>query len=291
MNYNIEKIDLTLAGIYTFVSDFMKFLDRNSIKLEGRIKPGVKARITDSELISIGILRSLLGMECIKSFYSLGRNILIQCFPKLPHYEGLIKGLNRTVPTQIMMLQILLMMSKKSCRSTIFLVDATPYPVCHNKRIFTHKVFDGLAKRGKSSMGWFYGFKLHLVTDQFGQLLALQITSGQINERQPLYQLLNSLKGTVIADAAYLSKDLTKELWKKSMHLFTGVRSNMKKIMSNAQHQLLKSRQRIEVTFGLLKQRFALVSSLPRSVMGGFSRICCSFLAYIFAYQRQSFGY
>ncbi len=133
-------------------------------------------------------------------------------------------------------------------------------------------------------MVWFYGFKLHLVTDEYGQLLALKITSGQVNERQPL-------KGTVVADAAYLSKDLTMELWEQSIHLFTGVRSNMKKIMSKSQHQPLKSRQRIEVTFGLLKQRFSLVSSSPRSIMGGISRICCSFLAYIFTYQRLAFGY
>jgi len=291
MNYSIDKIDLTLAGVYTFVNDFLKFLDQNSIQVEGQIKPGVKAKITDSELISIGMLRCLLGMDCIKTFYSLGRNILIKCFPGLPNYEGLIKGLNRTVRTQIMVLQILLMMSKKSCQSSIFLADATPYPVCHNKRIFTHKVFNGLAKRGKSSMGWFYGFKIHLVTDKFGKLLALKITAGQVNERNPLPHLLNALKGTVIADAAYLSKDLVEDLWGKSIHLFTGVRNNMKKLMTKAQHQKLKSRQRIEVTFGILKQRLALVSSLPRSVMGGFSRICCSFLAYIFAYQRQVFGY
>ncbi len=231
MNYSIDKIDLTLAGIYRFVNDFLKFLDQNSIQVEGQIKPGVKPKITDSELISIGMLRCLLGMDCIKTFYGLGRNMLIKCFPGLPNYEGLIKGLNRTVRTQ------------------------------------------------------------NLVTDKFGKLLALKITAGQVNERHPLPHLLNTLKGTVIADAAYLSKDLVQELWGKSIHLFTGVRNNMKKLMTKAQHQKLKSRQRIEVTFGILKQRLALLSSLPRSVKGGFSRICCSFLAYIFAYQRQAFGY
>ena len=204
MNYNIERIDVTLAGVYTFVSDFLKFLGENRIKLQGSVKPGVKAKITEGELISIGMLRCLLGMDCIKSFYALGYSTLKKCFPNLPQYEGLIKGLNRTVPTQVMILQLLLMMAKKRCTSSVFLVDATPYPVCHNKRIFTHKVFDGLAKRGKSSMGWFYGFKIHLVTDQIGNLLALKITGGQVNERGPLAQLLTSLQGTVIADAAYL---------------------------------------------------------------------------------------
>jgi hypothetical protein len=124
MNYNIDKIELTLSGIYIFVNDFMKFLEQNSIQLKGQIKPGVKAKITDSELISIGISRSLLGIDSIKSFYGLGRSILIQCFPQLPNYEGLIKGLNRTVPTQIMMVQLLLMISKKMCKSKIFLLDS-----------------------------------------------------------------------------------------------------------------------------------------------------------------------
>ena len=193
-----------------------------------------------------------MGMDCIKTFYALGHQVLKECFPGLPRYEGLIKGLCRTVPTQIMMLQLLLAMSKKACKSSLFLADATPYPVCHNKRIFTHKVFEGLAKRGKSSMGWFYGFKLHLVTDEFGHLLALKVTSGEVNERKPFEQLLHSLKGTVVADAAYLSLELSETLAQKSLLLLTGVRKNMKKLMTRDQHKILKSRQMIEVTFGIL---------------------------------------
>jgi len=291
MNYSIDEIDLTLTGIYNFVSDFLKFLDTHSVKLGGRKKVGVKAKISDGELISIGILRSVLGMDCIKTFYALGKALFKSCFPKLPKYEGLIKGLCRTTPTQVMILQLLLMLSKKACDSIVFYVDATPYPVCHNKRIFTHKVFDGFAKRGKSSMGWFYGFKIHIVTDECGLLLALRITSGEVNERVPLSDLLSSLKGTVVADAAYLSRKLSQDFWKKSIHLFTGVRKNMKKLMTKKQHQRLKSRQRIEVSIGILKQRLALVSSLSRSVIGGISRMCCAFLAYWFSYQKHTIGY
>ena len=101
-------------------------------------------------------------------------------------------------------------------------------------------------------MGWFYGFKLHLVTDEFGHLLALKVTSAEVNERKPFEQLLQSLKGTVVADAAYLSLELSETLAQKSLLLLTGVRKNMKKLMTRDQHKILKSRQMIEVTFGIL---------------------------------------
>jgi hypothetical protein len=68
-----------------------------------------------------------------------------------------------------------------SCSGVSF-VDSTPLAVCHNRRIQQHRVFEGVAARGKASMGWFYGFKLHLVVNDQGELLAGLLTPGNVND-------------------------------------------------------------------------------------------------------------
>jgi len=285
MNYIKGDIENKIIGIYFFITDFTNFIRSQNLQLHGSKKRGIKAKITDEEIATIGIVRCLLGIDCIKSFYTIAYPTLKELFPGLPKYKGFIKALNRTTYLQMLILQILLCLSKQNTNSKIFFVDATPYPVCNNKRIFTHKTFKDIAQRGKSSMGWFYGFKLHIVTDQNKHILGLKVTSGEVNERKPIKELLNSLKGTAIMDSAYLSADLADEFIQKGLHYFANVRKTMKKLMSKEQHQFLKLRQSIETTYGLLKQRFALVSTLTRSFLGFISRICCSFLAYILNFQ------
>ena len=66
------------------------------------------------------------------------------------------------------------------------IVDATSIKVCHNIRIPRHKVFDGVAQRGKSTMGWFYGFKLHLIINHKGEILATKLTAGNVDDRKPV---------------------------------------------------------------------------------------------------------
>jgi hypothetical protein len=65
-------------------------------------------------------------------------------------------------------------------------VDSTPIAVCHNKRIGHHKTFAGLARRGKSTTGWCYGFKLHLVINDQGEVLAFCLIPGKVDDREPV---------------------------------------------------------------------------------------------------------
>ncbi len=71
-------------------------------------------------------------------------------------------------------------------------------------RIPQHKVFAGIAKRGKTSVGWFFGFKLHLVVSDTGELLAATLTAGNVNDRKndrkPVPDLLSGILGKVYAD-------------------------------------------------------------------------------------------
>ena len=85
-------------------------------------------------------------------------------------------------------------------------IDSTTLSVCHNKRIGRHRVFAEVARRGKSSMGWFYGFKLHLIVNDQGELLAVQRTPGNTDDRKPVPQMTKKLWGSWSATAAISPK-------------------------------------------------------------------------------------
>ncbi len=108
-------------------------------------------------------------------------------------------------------LTIYLLTQRGQCTGISF-IDSTPISVCHNRRIRQHKVFNGLAARGKTSMGWFYGFKLHLVINEYGEILAFQLTPGNVDDRKPVPTLTKGLFGKLFADKGYISKELFAEL-------------------------------------------------------------------------------
>ena len=84
--------------------------------------------------------------------------------------------------------------------------------VCHNKRTNNHKIFDGLATIGKSSMGWFFGFKLHITCNLNGELTSFNLTKGNFGDRKPVLQLMKEFAGKVFADKGYIGKKLSEQL-------------------------------------------------------------------------------
>ena len=93
---------------------------------------------------------------------------------------------------------------KGRCTGIAF-IDSTPLAVCDNRCIETHKVFEGIATRGKTSMGWFYGFKLHLIVNDEGELLAFRLTPGHVDDRKPVPSLVQGLFGQLVGDRGYIS--------------------------------------------------------------------------------------
>ena len=98
----------------------------------------------------------------------------------------------------------------------------TKLAVCHNHRIHRHKVFDGLAARGQTSMGWFFGVKLHFVINHKGQIMAVKITPGNTaDSTRVLDEMTRHLAGKLYADKGYIGQDLFKTLWQRGLHLIT----------------------------------------------------------------------
>lgn len=171
---------------------------------------------------------------------------------------------------------------RKYCKQGVSLqfADATALPVCKNKREFSHKVAKRIATRSKGGMGWYYGFKLHLVSDVQGRILAWRITTATIDDRKGLALVWSELTSMIIADAGYLGSNWQEAVADLHLTLMTGVKKIMKKLMTRWQHILLKARQIVESVFSVIKFRLGMDSSLPRSEAGFFAHYAWCLLGY-----------
>ncbi|WDE11274.1 IS982 family transposase [Thalassomonas haliotis] len=130
-------------------------------------------------------------------------------------------------------------------------IDSTSIKVCHNLRIPRHKTFLNIAGRGKGTMGWFYGFKLHLVTNYRGEVVDAKLTTGNVHDTKPVMELSRNLTEKLYADKGYISKNLTEKLKNKGVDLVTTVRRNMKAKTLSLWDKAMLSRQFIIETINV----------------------------------------
>ena len=169
----------------------------------------------------------------------------------------------------------------------IAFVDSLPLPVCHNQRIRSHKVFAGLAQRGRSSVDWFYGFKLHFVINDQGALLAVQITPGNVDDRTPVPALVAGLRGKLFGDRGYISQKLFEQLQQSGVQLITKLKRRMKnKLIPLLDKVLLRKRMLIESVGEQLKHVCHISHTRHRSVNNAFVHILAALVAYTW-YERK----
>lgn len=215
---------------------------------------------------------NLSGTKCFKHFY-LNQKLF---FPKIPSYKRFV-FLQRS--SLILMKNLTEFSSKKT---GVYYIDSTFLQVCKNQRIYRHKTFAGLAQRGFSSCGWFYGFKLHLVTNHLGEPVSFAITKGNVSDQNMTAKLAKDLFGFLFGDKGYLSAKTAADLLKHGLQLITKVRQNMKpKVISESNKFLLKKRGIIETIFGQLKDFRHLVHTKYRSEINYFTNVLSSLLAYM----------
>jgi hypothetical protein len=148
----------------------------------------------------------------------------------------------------------------------IAFVDSTPLRVCHNRRISRNKVFHMLAARGQCSLGWFYGFKLHLIVNEVGEVLAFTLTPGNVDDRKPVPQLAKRLFGKLFGDKGYLSQALFEQLWQQNVQLITALKAKMKnRLLPLMDKLLLRKRYIIETINDQLKNISQIEHSRHRS--------------------------
>ena len=202
------------------------------------------------------------GYRCFKHFYlEKVCNQLRHLFPKVVSYNRIVE-LERDVVIFLTLFIKKVLLGK--CTGISF-VDSTPLRVCKNQRIHIHKVFKGIAQRGKCSMGWFFGFKLHLICNEKGELL--NFMPGDIDNRKPLeYKaFIDFIYGKLSGDKGYIGKNLFQRLFVDGIQLITKLKSNMKgALMSVSDRLLLRKRAIIETVNDELKNIVQVAHSRHR---------------------------
>ena len=244
----------------------------------GSHKPrGPKPGLADSEIITLLLVLHSSGFKYLKNFYNspMGE-VLRRYFPGMPCYERFVTLQKRAfVPLMCFML------SRTGRKTGIYYIDSTALPVCHNRRIQRHQTFAGLVERGKTSMGWFFGFKLHLVFNNLNQIVALKMTPGNVSDTEPVPSLTKDLTGKLFGDKGYIGKKLAGELLRRGLALFTRVRKNMKSLLlSMTDKLLLNARNMAETIIGAIKAFSSLNLPKHRLPINGFLHIMAAVTAY-----------
>lgn len=197
-------------------------------------------------------------------------------FPRLVSYERFV-GL---MPGALIPLCAYLVNCYGSGSGVSF-IDSTPIAVCHNRRIASHRVFAGIAQRGKTSMGWFFGFKLHLVVNDRGELLACQLTLGNVDDRTPVPRLTQGLLGRLFGDRGYISRKLASQLFARGLRLITKLRRNMKPCpLPPEDRLLLRKRAIIESVNDQLKNISQIEHTRHRSPANFLVNLVSGLIAY-----------
>jgi len=268
-----------LLSLFCAIDDFCHhFLPRLKTCLISDKKRRNRARaLSESEIMTILIAFHQSRFRDFKTFY-LGfvRHHWHKAFPRLVSYNRFIEY----IPSVLVALFAYLKSLFGKCTGITF-ADSTALGVCKNPRIKQHKVFRDVAKRGKTSTGWFFGFKLHLIVNDCGELLNTRLTTADTDDRRPLPDLLKECFGKIIADKGYLSQKLTELLRDEGIELITKVRKNMKmQELSEANAFLLRKRAIIESVIDQLKNISQVEHTRHRSGMGFLWNLATAMIAY-----------
>ncbi|EIJ34975.1 IS982 family transposase [Thiothrix nivea] len=237
-----------------------------------------------SEIMTILVYFHRSSYRCFKHYYLYQRDKLHSAFPELVSYSRFVY----LTPTALIPLCVYLM-GRRGEQTGISFVDATSIAVCHNRRIHSHKVFKKVAKRGKTSTGWFYGFKLHLVINDRGELLAFQITPANTDDRAPVPKLARGLVGKLFGDKGYISKKLFETLMEQGLQLITRVRKNMKnQLLPLEDKLLLRKRALIETVNDQLKNISQIEHTRHRSIANFMVNLICGLIAYTWQPKKPS---
>src|SRR5512143_55490 len=271
---------MSLEKLFCDVDDFCRqFLPAwHRQQLQYRERHRVRGcRLALSEIMTILIHFHQSHYRAFKAYYLFHIcQHWADAFPNRLSYNRLVA----VIPTALVPLGVYLQTRQGPATGMAF-IDATSLVVCHNRRIYSHQVFKKLARRGKTAVGWFYGFKLHLVVNEGGELLAFQITPGNVDDRRPVDELTQGLTGKLVGDRGYISQQLFKVLWDRDLQLITKIRQNMhNKLMPLADKLLLRKRAIIETINDQIKNIQQVEHTRHRSLVNAMVNVLTALVAY-----------
>jgi Transposase DDE domain len=281
----------TLILLFCIVDDFCNgFLPQwNKQMLSyGLKKRNRKHQLSVSEIMTIYIHFHQSHYRDFKNYYLhyVCRH-LKPLFPKLVSYERFVVLIKSVLVPLCFFMQSLL-----GQKTGIYFVDSLIIKACHIKREKQHRVFKDLAKKSRSSIGWFFGFKLHLVINDKGEILAFKLTPANVDDRKPVPDLVKNLIGKLVGDKGYISQALFDKLYQQGLQLITRIKKNMKnRLMLLWDKLLLRKRAVIESVNEQLKNISQIEHTKHRSVWNFLANILAALIAYSLQPKKPSIAW
>lgn len=277
-----------ITDLFCVVDEFCKEYDQIVDKaLLGNL-PKRPPIMSKSEVITIAVLFHLSNFRTFKHFYIYYvQQHMKKEFPQTVSYNRFTELMQQNLMPMVMFLKTCCL---GKCTGISF-IDSTPVRVCKNKRINANKVFKGIANTGKSTMGWFHGFKLHIIINDKGEILNFTITQASADDREPLKQerVLDKICGKLFADKGYIGKKLAQLLFVDGVQLITSIRNNMKNcLMTMSDKILLRKRSVIETVNDELKNICQIEHSRHRSFGNFLVNLISGLIAYSFLPKKPS---
>ena len=273
-----------LVEIFCIFDEFCKIFDpelkKHLVDTPGKKHRKRKNRMSDAEIMTILVLFHTSHHRDLKAFY-LGYicQHMDKEFPVRLSYNRFVE---RQTKVALHLLLFLQTCALGKCTG-ISIIDSTPLVSCHIKRMHSHKTMKGWAAKGKCTMGWFYGFKLHLVINERGEIIQWMLTPGNTDDREPLKNrdFTQKLFGKIFADRGYISQDLFETLFVDDIHLVTRIKKNMKNSLMNLHDKiLLRKRALIETVNDELKNVCHIEHTRHRSVDNFAVNMLAALIAY-----------
>jgi len=247
-----------------------------------------KFKMADSEIITILVIFHLMQFRSLKHFYiNYIQKHMKSEFPETVSYNRFVELQEKVFLTMCVFLKTCCL---GKCTGISF-IDSTPIRACHIKREKQNKVFKGFAEKGQCSIGWFYGFKLHIVINDKGEIIDFLFTQGNVDDREPLKNknFHDKLFGKLFGDKGYISQTLFEEMFIDGIHLITKIRKNMKNcLMFTSDKLLLRKRAIIESVNDELKNTCYIEHTRHRSVNNFLSNLISGLIAYHFLPKKPS---
>ena len=280
MSDSLTRLDLT--QLFCDVDDFYTAFERccNDTPLQLPSADPSKhytSRLSLPEVMTILIAFHGSGFRTFKAFYTL--QILPHwkgAFPHLVSYTRFVE----LIPWSVMPLMCLLQTTFGEMTGISF-IDSTGLAVCAPSRAKTHKVFEGQAGWGRSSVKWYFGFKLHVIINDKGELLAVALTPGNTDDRKPVPELAKQLSGKLFGDKGYISQVLFEQLYQQGLELITRVKKKMKnRLVKLIDKVLLRKRGIIESVNDQLKNICQIEHTRHRSPWSFLANVLGGLIAY-----------
>jgi transposase len=272
----------SILPLFADLDDFCQAFEptfRTKQLTSGVVQRHRKATLVLSEVMTIIVWFQQSGYRTFKDYYR--KEVCLHLrdeFPHLVSYNRFVELMPQALIPLCFYLQ-----TRKGQTVGVAFIDSLPIAVCHNRRIPSHKVFADLAERGKSSVDWFYGFKLHLVVNDQGELLAFHLTPGNVDDRKPVAKLTRGLFGKLFGDRGYISQALQEVLSAQGLQLITKIRKNMKQRLLTVWDQLmLRKRALIETINDQLKNICQVEHTRHRSRVNFLVNVVAALIAYTY---------